>query len=617
MSFITALGDRRLTSTLILAFCWMLVVRGCFYLQSGVWPDLLPLLASDLAGALILAVLLILARSRLSRTVLILLLGVVLYIAGIHMSAHGTYPRIALVSKSADPVFLASSVFNMHMLLLPLYIGLVWLLVFIHRWLVPIPPRPAVAPLLVGAITIATYIAASQSLTIPTNNVVASLSAQIPLAILAPAGIAIEEQITVAEVEVDDDMEFFHSKAATPAVTDRPNFLIIMVEGLSAAYFPSVAEYHDLRPAITLPDLERKLASAGFRLYRNTLSMERQTDRGSYAILCGQYPDFQRLSTKVEDVAKARANPECMPELLRQRGYYTAYWQAAPLEYMSKDQFMPQIGFAESTGAGVFEAEGTEVEGWGPPDPVYYANVAERLKALAREHQPWMVTLLNVGTHHPFDTGEALTSTKDGEVEVPMAPQGDRRQAMGVMERSLIEFLDQMESAGVLKNTLVVLTSDESGGFVRQGQEFLPLNGNTGVLAIRPPAGDTLDRYADRDRIVVQMDIPVTVLDVMGQGEHVDQMIGRSLLIREDLTQRELLLADTYTGMKFFLRESGLLMSCTESLLRCETWRFEPGRLFGTLTQTDLEPFLTLEQRLELFDQASVITGPHATGNNE
>lgn len=57
--------------------------------------------------------------------------------------------------------------------------------------------------------------------------------------------------------------------------------------------------------------------------------------------------------------------------------------------------------------------------------------------------------------------------------------------------------------------------------------------------------------------------------------------------------------------MKFFLRESGSLLACTESLVRCQTWQFTPGRLFGSLSPTDQEPFLTLEQRLHLFDESA------------
>lgn len=608
MSLYRAARDRRLGQTLVLAFVWLLLVRTALILHSGVLPEIGRMLLSDLAGAAILTGLLTLARTFLLRCLLVIGLSGLMMTAAMHLAAHGTYPRLSMVAKSADPVFLASSVLSPHLLLLPLYIGLAWLLLRAYRWLVPDPPRRnSPAALLVVATTLV-YLAASHSLTTSRNNVVASMLAQIPGAALAPAGSQIGREVAKnATSDADDD--YFQADLANPDVDDPPNILLIMVEGLSAGYFPSISEYHRLTPAISLPKLEAALDQKGFRLYRNVLSMERQTDRGTFAILCGQYPDFQRLSTKLEDVADGEAFPVCMPELLRAHGYTTAYWQAAPLEYMSKDRFMPRAGFTRVTGADAFDEGGVAPEGWGPPDPVYFADVAQRLRELDQNESRWLVTLLNVGTHHPFNTGgEIAADTTEGSNEaspLPTDPQKARRNAMSVMEDELIGFLDTMEQAGVLDNTLVILTSDESGGFVRQGQDFFPLNGNTGVLAVRPPQPEDLQDYADRDRIVAQLDIPLTILDATGAAEPGAPMTGRSLLSHDDDVERELMLADTYTGMKFFLRESGSLLACTESLVRCQTWQFTPGRLFGSLSPSDKEPFLTLEQRLHLFDESA------------
>lgn len=616
MSVYRALQDQRLGLTVLLAFVWLLGVRLCFFLQSGVWPETDRLLLSDAAGAVTVAGLLMLARTFWLRAALVIALGSLMTASAMHLAAHGTYPRLSMLSKGADPVFLASSVFNSQLLMLPLYLGLAWLLVRIYRWLVPIPPRRITFAALLVVASTGVYLAASHSLTTSRNNVVTGFLAQIPTAILAPAGALVRDEVAneTAPDRSQTEQEFFEAKVADPEVTTQPNVLLILIEGLSSGYFPSISEYHGLTPVVSLPALEDKLTETGFRLYRNTLSMERQTDRGTFAILCGQYPDFQRLSTKMKDVADGEAFPLCMPERLRAKGYTTAYWQAAPLSYMSKDRFMPRAGFTRVTGSEAFAKEGETPEGWGPPDPVYFDNVAERLVALDKEVPRWMVTLLNVGTHHPFDTGGEDASDADGEEPLPTEPLQARRNAMRVMEQSLIDFLDKMETEGVLDNTLVILTSDESGGFVRQDQESFPLNGNTGVLAVRPPQNGDLEQYADRDRIVAQLDIPLTILDATGTSDPALAMTGRSLLSQDTSDPRDLLLADTYTGMKFFLRESGELLACTESLLRCETWTFEPGRLFGTLTLTDNEPFLTLAQRLRLFDESARLpTGPSAS----
>lgn len=590
-----------------LALTWLLLLRASFILTSGVWPTWPAALFADVAGAAILAVLLNLAVHWLPRTLLVLALGLFSFSAGMHLGAHGTLPKIALVSKSADPVFLSSSLFNAHLLLLPFYLGFAWLLTRLHR-------ARAVKPLahwrwqvLAIPLIMVGYGLSLPSLTTPANNIVASFLTQIPTSAIAPAASNLGESLAIAEPPDGD--RFFEQKARGEDVSNPPNVLLIMIEGLSAGYFPEVSSYHRLEPVVRLDALEQTLNRMGFRLYRNVISMERQTDRGSFALLCGQYPDFQRLSTKMRDVAEERAFPTCMPELLKRRGYHTAYWQAAPLAYMHKDGFMPRIGFADATGAEAFGAE-DEIQGWGPTDPEYFPEIANRIRALHQAHRPWMVTLLNVGTHHPFDTGDRQAGADNPEeaaLRAATEPQQARRNAMKVMGDTLTDLLKTLESEGILDHTLVVLTSDESGGFVRQDQASTPLNNNMGMLAIRPPGNDALERYADRDRLVVQLDIPLTIVDVAGAAPEATTMTGRSLLVTRGLEGRELLLADIYTGMKYFLRESGQLLACTESLLRCNTWSFEPRRLFGTLTPSAIEPFVTLDERIALFGMAATI----------
>jgi hypothetical protein len=120
MSVYRALQDQRLGLTVLLAFAWLLSVRFCFYLQSGVWPETGLLLLSDVAGAITVAGLLMLARAFWMRAILVIALGCLMTVSAMHLAAHGTYPRLSMISKGADPVFLASSVFNTQLLMLPL-----------------------------------------------------------------------------------------------------------------------------------------------------------------------------------------------------------------------------------------------------------------------------------------------------------------------------------------------------------------------------------------------------------------------------------------------------------------------------------------------------------------
>lgn len=610
MTFFSALTSGRFAHTVLLALCWLLVVRASHILQSGIWANPAAMLASDLAGALVLAVLLCVTSGAL-RGLMIILLGCAAFVAGMHLTIHGTLFQLSLIGKGVDPTFITGSLFNKHSLLLPVYLLFAWLLHWLHRRFLPTPIAGGKGLVVFAALVVAVYGTSVQSLTTPTNNLVASFFSQLPGALVSPFASAGNTESEQAEntQNLPDNTNFFHQQVAAPYVENPPNVLLILIEGLSAGYFPSVSDYHNLDPSVKLGSLEENLRRHGFRIYRNALSMERQTDRGTFSILCGEYPDFRRQSRKMLDVAEDRASADCMPSRLLDSGYTTAYWQAAPLDYMRKGDFMPRVGFGNVTGAEVFTSEGEKVEGWGPPDPTYFDNIGKRIRKLDATSDPWMLTLLNVGTHHPFNTGEKKPDddfdAEDLEELADAEPQEARREAMKTMAESLNRFLDGLASDGILDDTLVILTSDESGGFIRKDPESLPLNNNVGVLAVRPPNGDSLARYAPGNQIVAQIDVPPTILDITGLGRKTGDMIGRSLLVWQLDTERDLLLADTYTGLKYFLRESGQLLSCSELMTSCSTWTFDPERLFGTLEEVDIDPFLTFEERTALFNNAA------------
>ncbi|RMJ05976.1 phosphoglycerol transferase I [Marinobacter litoralis] len=603
-----------LTRTFLLSFGWLVVVRGLLILQSGVVPSMPGMLGGDIAGAILLT--LILQGSRgILRGLVITALGCALYVAGMHLTAHGTLFQLAFAGKSVDSTFISGSLLNVYLLTLPVYLALAWLLHRLHRRWVPLS-RPQALPFTgAAAATLIIYSLSFPSLTTPANNLVVSTLAQIPGALINPVGTAIGNN----EVEISPDLEnrthFFHQQVSGRNISPAPNVLLIMIEGMSGGYLPSVSNYHGLSPVVSLPNLEQTFNNFGFRIYKNVLSMERQTDRGTFTLTCGRYPDLRRASEKVRLVAGQQATPDCLPEKLQAQGYHTAYWQAAPIEYMNKDEFMPQAGYMDVTGAEVFTGA-NEAEGWGPPDPVFFSNITTRLRSLDRQHQPWFVTTLNVGTHHPFNIGDKtekrLASQRaedDNETILPIpSPQTARINAMKVMAETLDNFLQQLEQDGILENTLVIVTSDESGGFIREDHETLPLNNNVGMLAVKPAAQDSLSYYAPDTALISQLDIAISVLDASGHGSTAGGMIGTSLLAMNSKPTRDLLLADTYTGMKYFLRNEGKLLACTELMTRCQSWTFDPKRIFGTLAETDEEPFLTLEERLALVENANRLT---------
>lgn len=611
----TYLAEYPFIGSVLTAFAWLLLMRGMLAFHSGVWPNPVWMFLADLVGAVVLALLLSLLRTFWVRMLLVALIGTAFYAAGAHLGAHETIFRVAHAAKMGDAVFVKSSVANPWLLLLPVY----WTLAFVlHRlhWRIdrgrPTRPLRRIAAMIA---CIAVYGFTVTSLTHPANNVVVSTLAQIPGSLAGLAAPPDREELE----SIDDDIEklFFHREVLGESVEDPPNVLLILIEGLSAAYLPSVAEYHGLSPAVSLPELERGFSRRGFRIYRNVLGMQRQTDRGSYPLLCGTYPRLGTGTSEMADVAAGEADPRCVPEVLARNGYRTGYLQAAPLEYMDKDKFMPKAGFERVDGAAYF-GWNEEKEGWGPGDDVFFPGAVDWIDDLDASNQPWFAVMLNAGTHHPFPSAEGEDSDRAGEEGeildfeiISKEAQPDRQAAFEVMARELAGFLDRLAAEGLLDNTLVIVSSDEAGGFLRRDNGPGMLDGNFGALAIRPPGGGSLARFARRDSVVATLDIALTTLDLAGLADRSEAsraMIGRSLLVHRPHEKRGLLLGDAYAGYIIFVREDGELIACGAGLVRCTTWRFSPGRLFGSLAEdNEADPYLDFETRRKLVNQAAII----------
>jgi len=123
--------------------------------------------------------------------------------------------------------------------------------------------------------------------------------------------------------------------------------LLVILEGVSGAYLQSLREPHGISSSTDMPELDR-IARMGLR-YSTFIATQRQTNRGEFAILCGDYPKLITAEAKMTELV-GKGSIDCLPAALRDAGYSTTYLQAAPLPFMMKDQFMPLAGFEQVHG---------------------------------------------------------------------------------------------------------------------------------------------------------------------------------------------------------------------------------------------------------------------------
>lgn len=368
------------------------------------------------------------------------------------------------------------------------------------------------------------------------------------------------------------------------ALRRRANVLLIMLEGASGAYLPSVAAAQGVQSTTVMPRLDA-LAQKNV-LLSHVISHQRQTNRGEYAILCGDYPKLLTDQSKMSEQAYGAAR-RCLPAILRDAGYATAYIQAAPLGFMLKDQFMPKAGFGELIGEPWFERAYARSD-WGVDDKAFFEQALSRVLELHRAEQPFFATLLTVGTHHPYTIPD-IPVIDANDAAVTRTPHD---LAFRWADEAVADFVSALEKHGVLRDTVVFITSDESSGLSQAASATQRLLSQSWSFVIVMMPGREVRRI---DEVVEHVDTSVSVVDLLGMQREARWFIGRSWF-REYETPRVAFSANTYARSVMMWNPSGSVVVCGESLRQCMRTVPDEGLVFGPKRRT--EPALPRERHL-------------------
>jgi phosphoglycerol transferase MdoB-like AlkP superfamily enzyme len=233
------------------------------------------------------------------------------------------------------------------------------------------------------------------------------------------------------------------------------NVLIVTVEGIPGAYIgASRNAMHSSYQQDLMPKLsrwaERAMTTPDYVLHSH------QTIRGLYAMLCGDYSKLDSGTPKGVELLNNnnQRNQQCLPAQLNDHGFKSHFLQGAGLQFMAKDKIMPRMGFSQTHGREWFRNKPHLEFAWGMDDKSYFEGVLTYVQQLRKHKQPWMLTLMTVGTHQPYAAAEDYLA----RYESP------KQAAVGYLDDAIDSFLTGLEKQGVLKDTLVIITSDESHG---------------------------------------------------------------------------------------------------------------------------------------------------------
>ena len=124
--------------------------------------------------------------------------------------------------------------------------------------------------------------------------------------------------------------------------------------------------------------------------------------------------------------------------------------ESASGEFMNKGKVVPILGFSDTLGRAAWDTY-YAVDGWGIDDRALFEHALEYISD-RDPAQPWFVSVLTTGTHSPYNI------PPDFRPDIP----SDRMRALAYLDTAAAGLLAGLEERGLLDNTVVIFTSDES-----------------------------------------------------------------------------------------------------------------------------------------------------------
>ena len=150
----------------------------------------------------------------------------------------------------------------------------------------------------------------------------------------------------------------------------------------------------------------------------------------------------------------------CLPELLNQVGYTTAFMQTAPGTFENRPQLLSNMGFQTGITGEDHDKTAYEEFGYFGLDDAALVPAAEQW--VNAQTNPFFMTLLTIGTHHPYKTPSHDHKTYNSEA----TSRAEAYQRAVRYSHQVTELLlNSLDSLGALDNTVVIIVGDHGEAF--------------------------------------------------------------------------------------------------------------------------------------------------------
>ena len=271
--------------------------------------------------------------------------------------------------------------------------------------------------------------------------------------------------------------------------TNRPNILLVLMEGFGGAFIESLGGLPDVAPNLN------RLSEEGVfftRCYANSF----RTDRGTVSALSG-YLGLPTVSI-MKVPTKSRTLPAISEELVK-AGYHTDFLYGGDINFTNMKSYLLSKGYQKLTADTDFSLSERTSNVWGVNDDITSGWLLEELKKRPETDGPWFTTYLTLSSHEPFEVPYDRLEEK-----IP--------NAFAYTDECLGKLIEGLKQTPLWENLLIVCMPDHGfcypQGTTDRGGEFshIPMLWLGG--AIKEPM--------KVDKIMNQADMAATLLGQLG-----------------------------------------------------------------------------------------------------
>lgn len=180
---------------------------------------------------------------------------------------------------------------------------------------------------------------------------------------------------------------------------------------------------------------------------------------------------------------------EAMPNLLKQKGYYTASMHANNASFWNRNVMHKTLGYDKFYAKDSYDySDESKIMGMGLSDKEFFKQSVTKIKKINAKHDNFYLTLITLSNHTPWDDEDKYgdytvdykmvkTNEEGNQVEVAFpymegTELGRYFKSVHYADEAIGEFINELDANGLLDNTAIVIYGDHDAKIAKKEYSY-------------------------------------------------------------------------------------------------------------------------------------------------